>query len=201
MRRVKVVFALEGHRDYQVIPILAQRVITQRHPEVLLAFPQRLGRKKGHGFISELHTIIRQADARGDELCVAVVDANDHMTDRRRQLREAVEKAGPVSLSVVTGIANHALEAWLLADEQAVSQALSNSPAIGRCKDPRSLRNPKDTLEEIIRAATDHAEYYTDAIGAAIAHTADLSVLRDRCPDFDAFAGELLNSRLLRTID
>jgi hypothetical protein len=193
MTALRVAFVLEGHRDYQVIPAFAQRVATAEFTDLQLSVASRFGRKRGFGFISELGDVLRALDNDGVPLCVAVVDANGDESRRLKSLREAVARVQPLAVTCVTGVAVRALEAWLLADEQAIGAALMERPAVPRQPEPRSIRDPKAALQELIGSCTGGVEFFTDAIGRNIAQAADLSVVRKRCHDFDEFYREFAN--------
>jgi hypothetical protein len=192
MPDVQVAYALEGHRDFQVVPVIVGRVCETAAPSLRLVSAPWRGRKRGFGFVSELPETIRRGHEGGADLLVCVVDANGTRQGQRlAEMREAAQKVQPCPLRVVPGVAVRALEAWLLADEEAISQALAGHPHVPRQPDPRSLAEPKQTLEELIEDVTSGDEFYTDAIGVRIAEGMSLRRVRDRCPDLDDFATAL----------
>ena len=194
MRSVKVAYALEGHRDLQVIPVLVQRLAADFDPTLHLVTSPVRARKHGFGFIKELPEILRRASAESVDVLVCVVDGNSKPSERIKDLREGVEGAGPLPVRVVSGVAVRAMEAWLLADEGAISAALAGRPAVPKQAEPRSPRDPKAVLQKLIAEATAGDEFLTDAIGAAIAAQMDLRLARDRCPDLDDFARVLTSA-------
>lgn len=192
MSVIRAAFALEGHRDYQVIPELARRIVREHHPELTLAAAPRPSRKRGFGFISELPDIVRFCEDDDIALCVAAVDANRKPAECRAALGDMRERLSASRVRLVVGVALPAMEAWLLADEAAIQQALPGAPAIARQRDPHAIRSPKELLDALISEATGGAEFYTGAIARRIAFAADLGVMRRRCRDFDQFARDLM---------
>jgi len=84
----------------------------------------------------------------------------------------------PVKLLVVV----QELEAWLLADETAVSTVTGRpTPTI---QNPEGLNDPKQRLNNVLSAARIS---YTPEIARKIAANANLDVIEARCPSFRVF--------------
>lgn len=132
---------------------------------------------------------------------VAVSDRDGkENSDRIEGLNEGREYVARSRKPCAVGVAIETIEAWLLADEQALREGLEN-PAISRQKDPESLtsrdetsaNSPKGCLNQLIdesqegAASSDYPELY-----AAIARAIDLDVLIKRCPEgFVPFAAQV----------
>jgi hypothetical protein len=133
MERIKLGFALEGNSDYPVIPCLARRVIMEEFSQICFAEDSVLRpRKRGHGFISELHTFARQLQDDHSDIVVAIVDTdNTFQGERLALLRKAKERCVELGLTVciADGLAVRKLEAWLLADEAAVFKVFDGDRA------------------------------------------------------------------------
>jgi len=79
------------------------------------------------------------------------------------------------------------MEAWLLADEEAISRVTqSRSGRLARrVNDPlESLEQPKETLHRILSEAR---VAYTDGVAGEIAKESDLDRIEYRCPTFGEF--------------
>jgi len=82
------------------------------------------------------------------------------------------------------------LEAWLLADEAAISLVTSRSQ--NRIIDPETLHNPKERLQRILSSA--HITY-TSKVAGRIAAAARPEILEQRCPSFRRFLTSLTNQQ------
>lgn len=77
------------------------------------------------------------------------------------------------------------IEAWLLADEDAVGAAVKARRQVKHIANPESLADPKKTLRDVIYAATDRRTVYVNTVhNPRIAQHARLPKLR-RCPSFE----------------
>ena len=159
MSSLKLGFALEGNSDYPVIPILARRVVAEQFPAIELAPDStRHPRKHGHGFITELPIFAKQLYDDGAAVIVAVVDTdNTRIGERRSLLRDAQAKcrSNRIPVCMAEGLAVHSLEAWLLADEQAIAAVFDGDLAQVQFPNPEADLTPKATLNQIVRALTD----------------------------------------------
>ena len=79
-------------------------------------------------------------------------------------------------------VAVEELEAWLLADEQALSSVTGR--AIRRISDPERINDPKARLRTIL---SDAKIIYTHEVARKISVAARLDVLAARCPSFRTF--------------
>jgi hypothetical protein len=82
----------------------------------------------------------------------------------------------------------HAMEAWLLADPGAITNAIQarSGRRVPRTPDaPETLLNPKATLRRLL---TDVKVDYTSEVAAQIADNIDTQTLSARCPRFRIFA-------------
>jgi hypothetical protein len=162
MLTLKLGFALEGNSDYPVIPCLARRLISETFHDIVLAPDAELRpRKRGHGFIKELPTFARQLRDTSVDVVVAVVDTDQtQLSERKLLLEEAKVRCAErqIAVCIADGLAVRSLEAWLLADEEAVFRTFDGDRAgvaFPRCEqDPA----PKQTLNHIVRKLTDDRE-------------------------------------------
>ena len=90
----------------------------------------------------------------------------------------------PVKLLVIV----QELEAWLLADENAVS--LVTERTIRRTQKPEGLSDPKQKLKNVLSQAK---TYYTHEVARKIAANADIDVIEARCPSFRVFREAIID--------
>ena len=197
MATLKLGFALEGNSDYPVIPCLAQRLISEYDPQIILATNSVLRpRKRGHGFIQELSTFASQLRDDRVDIVVAVVDTdNTQIGERRRLLQEAKRRCADLGLAVciADGLAVRSLEAWLLADEAAAFAVFDGERSNVLFPYPEQDPTPKATLNRIVRTLTDGQEVSFAPFAGELAQEIRLATLRQRCPHFDEFARNLIN--------
>ncbi|HVX84923.1 MAG TPA: DUF4276 family protein [Phycisphaerae bacterium] len=131
-----------------------------------------------------------EAEKRGCDALVLLVD-EDGDRDRRQQVRDANETTG-VGAPFAAGVAIRTFDAWMLADEQAMSSALGQM--IECQKSPERIGNPKAVFLDHHRrtgAVVPPREAYR-----LIAEAADLELLEARCEDgFGPFAGAVRRLR------
>jgi hypothetical protein len=196
MADLKLGFALEGNSDYPVLPVLSRRMINTYRPDLELTWVELRPRKRGHGFVKELPTFAAQLNDRAIDIVVAVVDTDNARVGERRGLlddakRRCVEMSLPVCIA--DGLAVHALEAWLLADETAVFEVFDGDRRLVSFPACENQPNPKDALNSIVRALTEGQEISFVNRAADLAEKVDLQIVRQRCHHFDEFARTLLN--------
>ncbi len=201
MRRIRIGYSLEGPFDYRVVPVLLARLVANTFEgtatlEPLPPPPSWM--KRGHGLIAALPDDVLVLNELGAAIIVSVVDSDDtRITTRLTALRKARELAQPSPLCFALGVAVRSIEAWLLADEQAIRAALLEftygDQAVPRQPAPETLPNPKVHLNHLIVELTNNIEPSADRFVEVIAEHIDLQILRDRCPQFDALATEMIN--------
>jgi len=79
-------------------------------------------------------------------------------------------------------VAVQQLEAWLLADESAISAVTGKK--ITRVQNPENLRDPKERLNRLLSEAKSS---YTPEVARKIAASAKLETIEFRCPSFKKF--------------
>lgn len=197
MPPLKLGFALEGNSDYPVIPILAQRIIKAEFPDLEVTTSERHPRKRGHGFIKELPSFARQLSSDdGAAIVVAVVDTdNTRINERRALMHKAKDRCSQLSIPVCVadGLAVHAMEAWLLADERAIFQIFDGDHSEVEFHTAEDDIDPKETLNRIVQTLTEGREITFATYAKELAEAIRLNNLRGRCRHFDDFAGNLIN--------
>lgn len=143
-------------------------------------------RGEGQGFVKRSLAWIRFAERSGFDALVLVID-QDGYAEREREIAVAQADAR-LALPRALGVAIRTFDAWMLADEHALSRCLGHE--ISRQKDPEGVRDPKHTCRQLLDAGGNpisQAEFYTAAASAL-----DLNVLADRCPrGFASFAAHV----------
>lgn len=199
----KIGFALEGNGDYPVLPVLTRRLLQSEFAGLSLAPDSILRpRKRGHGFISELPTFATQLRVDGCDLLVAVVDSdNTRAAVRLKMLQEAKARceARGIALCIAEGVAVHAVEAWLLADGEALHEVFGGDRALCEHQTPETIDEPKIHLNTLVRRLSEGVEVSFASYSEDIASKIRLNLLRRRCPHFDALAQNIINcARLLQ---
>jgi hypothetical protein len=94
----------------------------------------------------------------------------------------------PFRLNVRLHAVRHAMDAWLLADADAINTASERrrGKRVTRSQDsPEDILRPKEGLRKLL---TDHDVTYTAEVCREIAQNANLRILSERCPRFRVFA-------------
>ena len=136
------------------------------------------------------------ADKRGFDAIVLLVDEDDQ-SERIKGFRRAQEQmAPPTTLPRALGVAVHTYDAWMLADEKALSDVLSR---VIQCQPaPETIRDPKSVCQQL-RDDSPDCELGLAEMYARVAEKTRLEILEQRCPSgFRPFAERV---RALATID
>ena len=127
---------------------------------------------------------LRYAEREGFDALILVVDHdNDH---RRSAQLDLVQESAAVGLPRAYGVAVRTFDAWMLADERALSQALRRP--IPRQREPESISDAKGVCAKL-RDDSPGVDDRLQDLYAAIARSVDLDLLSDRCSrGFKVFA-------------
>ncbi len=126
---------------------------------------------------------IRLAEREGYDAIILVID-QDGDEERKQQFDRAQDDLR-LSLPRALGVAIKTFDAWMLADEQALSEALETR--IDLPPNPESEGDPKSKCKNLRDAA--HSQPSLRAMYAAIAERTDMEKLKARCPNgFAPFA-------------
>jgi hypothetical protein len=118
---------------------------------------------------------------------VLLIDQDDQV-NRRRQISDAQDELRLTSLPRAMGVAVRTFDAWMLADEQALTAVLSLP--VQRQQDPERIVDPKSVCTALRDAAPSNLNLAL--LYAELAKVIDLSVLAWRCPlGFEPFAGRV----------
>ncbi|SRR5260370_5389988 len=89
----------------------------------------------------------------------------------------------PITLNIIV-IPVREIEAWLLADHEAIRKAMNLSKAIGKIKNPEAITRPKEHLRDLVWVRSGHKSRYVNSIhNVKIAEACSIANLR-RCASF-----------------
>jgi hypothetical protein len=130
------------------------------------------------------------------DVVIAVVDTDDtRINERLRLLREAKEQCAQLEIAVciAEGLAVRSVEAWLLADAQAIWNVFDGDRSSVSFPAPESDPEPKRSLNDIVRTLTTGREVTFVPFADVLAAEIRLDMLRRHCGHFDRFARNLIN--------
>ena len=141
---------------------------------------------KGRGYFKKAVRWIGEAQKRGFHSLVLVVD-EDGDRDRVGEIDGAQDNT-LFSLPRALGVGIRTFDAWMLADERALTGALGYT--VGRQPDPETITDPKaDCVKLLSRTKSDITQ---TRMYAAVAERTNLEVVSERCPKgFAPFAGRV----------
>jgi hypothetical protein len=178
----------EDQSDVDVISALARKISTKE-----FAIRKRLG--YGCGRIhAKANAWSRELSKDGCTLLMVVCDADDNDVRALHARLSAALLPCPIPQSVVV-IPVREIEAWLIADNAAVTKALKLQKVLKHQPNPEALVNPKERLREIVHERSEGRTRYLNTIhNVKIAKYATISRLR-RCKSFGVFE-DFLTSNL-----
>ena len=121
--------------------------------------------------------------SRAPEFAIVLVDG-DGDPSRRATAERAVSGA---IVPAVIGVALQEFEAWLIADDAAVSRAISAAFGTQKCPEEMKPRVAKQLLADAIGRTGAEPRL----VRRTIARTSRLEVIADRCPAFQRFREDL----------
>jgi len=131
---------------------------------------------KGKGYFKRAVAWLLEAKRRGYDAVVLVID-EDGKSERSKQISEAQESQ-LATLSRAMGVAIRSFDAWILADEAALTSVLQLP--IPRQPSPEAIKNPKQVCTTLRNQSSKEIalrDMYREVLLAA-----DLTVLEERCP-------------------
>ena len=170
----------EGESDVEVVAVLARKIA--RTPFTLrAAIGKGCGRlqKKALDWARQLH---RQECSR----LMLVCDLDENvLADLSARLHQALEGC-PIARQVVV-IPVREIEAWLLADHDAVSEAFKLRQRVKHQSNTEAIRDPKGRLGDLIAQRSNRRVQYVSTVhNRLIAQHARVERLR-RCESFKGF--------------
>ncbi len=147
--------------------------------------------KSGGGYTKKAIRWMRQAEKDGYDAVALLVD-EDGKPERIREIDDA-QDSEIASIPRALGVAIRTFDAWMLADDTAVSSVLETH--VGRQKDIETLSDPKQVARHLLAESgksISQTEMYAD-----VADRANLATIEERCPNgFAPFSRQLCSMRL-----
>ena len=151
----------------------------------------------GKGLWQKVRFAKRQARYGKSDAAVFVVDTEGDLKGKREQLAKGRDAELP-QFPMAVGVAHPCIEAWLLADAQAIRRGLSLSRTPEVPDDPEALSAPcrdrrNNAKSELAKAAgSTHKDISAREKDGIAAEMNDMDLVRTRCPaGFGPFAGEV----------
>jgi hypothetical protein len=187
---MKVLLVSEGKHELQgALETLVRRLSPHVHDvdhDLVSRRDIHTHRGIGQGFFKRAMRWTLEARKRGYEALILVVD-EDGQSTRARELAMAQEYVH-VAVRRALGVAIRTFDAWMLADEQALTSVLGC--VVQRQPAPEDIDVPKQVCRELLAASAksiSQAEMYSHLAG-----TLDLAIVEVRCPKgFGAFAARV----------
>ncbi len=184
---MRVLIVAEGHHEGGGA---LESLVRRLSPHDLQCEFDRVSRKeihahhgKGSGYLKRAIRWMKEAEKRGYEAVVLLIDE-----DGRHERISEIEQAQHDRISKIKralGVAIRTFDAWMLADEHALSTILEIE--VGRQPSPESIRDPKRACEALLDASDEHMSL--SAMYASVAETTEIDTLTERCPNgFGPFA-------------
>lgn len=141
----------------------------------------------GQGLYKRAVRWMLEAQKRGYEAVVLLTDEDGH-PERRVETEKAQAESELSLIRRAIGVAIRTFDAWILADEQALSLVLGRN--IQRQPAPESINHPKATCAQLF--ASCRCESAPSQVYSEVLQCADLGLLEDRCPSgFRPFAARV----------
>ena len=172
---MKIGFSLEGPHDDYSIPILAEKVLGRPFQSIL----------RKNRSTQKVKEDLKDLEREDIDLIILVKDNDNHNTN---DFYKRLEKmASNIRTKLIIAIPVQALEAWLLADENALSKVFGKT--INRVKSPEKYKKPKSILQKIAHPDVPTRNHYK-----LIAQSLSISILQRRCKSFYRFKKSLLTT-------
>jgi hypothetical protein len=157
-------------------------LVRRLHQDISQCDLDRVSRKdihahhgKGQGYFKKALRWILEAEKRGYDAIVLVID-QDNVPERLQEITRA-QHHQLVTLRRALGVAIRTFDAWMLADEQALTRVLGYSVSPQRA--PEDVSDAKSVCTQLLSkslTAMSQSEFY-----AFVAREADLSTLTRQC--------------------
>ncbi|MCL4192410.1 MAG: DUF4276 family protein [Thermoguttaceae bacterium] len=178
---MRVLVVAEGRHELGgALESLIRRLATQR----LECSFERVSRAnihvhhgKGRGYFKKAIRWMLEGQKRDFDGVVLVID-QDNYPERKRELDDAQQHVQITSIPRALGVAIRSFDAWMLADERALASVLQC--AVSAAPAPEEINDPKGFCATVLRESgrdLSQTEMY-----AAVASTAEISLLAQRCP-------------------
>lgn len=141
---------------------------------------------KGRGYFKRAIRWLKEAEDREADALILLID-EDGRSERIAEIAEAQNYRVP-QLARAMGVAIRTFDAWMLADEKALSEALGGN--VDRQPDPETIRDPKQTCADLL--AKSNKQISQSQMYAEVSVRIDIDALSNRCRQgFKPFAGHV----------
>jgi len=137
----------------------------------------------GRGYFKRAVRWLKEAEERGANALILLID-EDGRSERIREIRDA-QDYNQSQLARAMGVAIRMFDAWMLADEKALTEVLGDN--INRQANPETIRDPKQVCAKLLEESEiliSQSEMY-----ARLSCNINIDILCDRCQSgFKPFA-------------
>ncbi len=177
---------IEGFYDVAVLKELIQKCASSE-VEVIgrPCGPKGSLMKRFPGFLEEFR-YIKQGSNVDKALVIRDADNKDPAELIERMQSKISGRTYPFPVKLLVAVQE--LEAWLLADESAISAVTGKRALI--VQNPENLSDPKEKLKKVLSEAWIS---YTDEIARKIAANVKVETIESRCPSFQEFREAVLH--------
>jgi hypothetical protein len=141
---------------------------------------------KGPGHFKRAVGWLKEAEKRRVDALILLIDDDKKPRERRSQQIADAQGSSLSVLSRAMGVAIRTFDAWILADEKALTDVLGYT--VTRQPDPETIRDPKEVCARLL--ANGQNRMAQSEMYAEVAHRIDINILSSRCPTgFRPFAG------------
>jgi Domain of unknown function (DUF4276) len=169
----------EDDSDIQVLSSLIDKIV-QSHVPIKPA--------KGSGcgnIVSKCHAWAQNLKERGCRYLLLVQDLDDGPLDTLMRRLTSALRPSPITCHIII-IPVREIEAWLLADHEAIHRAMKLNKALRQTPNPEAIPEPKEYLSDLIYRNSDRKRYINTLDNRKIAAECQIENLR-RCPSFVPF--------------
>jgi hypothetical protein len=139
----------------------------------------------GPGHFKRAIGCLLRAERIGVDAMILLIDDDGNKRERRSQQIADAQDSSLSSLSRAMGVAIRTFDAWMLADEKALTEVLGCT--VMKQTDPEAIRDPKAVCAELL--ANGQNQMAQSEMYANVAGRLDIAVLASRCPcGFKPFA-------------
>ena len=147
---------------------------------------------KGRGHTKRALAWLRKAWEENYDALIYLIDDDEGADKRNEQIREAQEFREPdvpaSYLPRAMGVAIKMFDAWMLADEKALTEVLGCR--VRKQRDPETIRKPKKDRARLLKSGANQMAQRD--MYAEVALRLDVEILTSRCPKgFKPFAGHV----------
>lgn len=174
---------VEGVYDEQVISALVEKIF----PEKCRCLCRPTGGK--HNLMKKFPGFLEEFSSSAVDKALVVRDADRKPLNQIRNKMEGKVEGRSFPFPVKFCVIQDAMEAWLLADEKAISRVVGKDiPRVN--EDLESIEKPKERLTQILSRAKAN---YTQEVARKIAEAVKPDTIEYRCPGFKGFRKSVLD--------